>query len=335
MSSHGTKFTSELQAQRAATDERRIRYLQFVRSHDASWPTVVAAAIRMTDAQLTEIEARRRQVTDLSVPVPEVIGYYNDLNRRLLESVASIAGKSGDAELRAWSIGYFAFLQAKEHVGMERAQLSNVFGQDRFGPGQYFTVAALLSAQRTYLHLFSISAPAEVVQLYKQKSETPIFAAVEAKERLAFGSGPPAGEKAGFGVDSTEWFRTMTRKIDLLKEVESATASAILARADSLQQGATAALRQTLAVGLGMCLLVFAGGWVTAHRIVDPIRRLTRVADRVAAGELDQNVDTDAPAEMGDLAASFRRMVEALQSMRLSQRKNIPGRTAGSRAVFP
>jgi methyl-accepting chemotaxis protein len=335
MSSRGAKFGPELQAQRTLTDDRRVKYLQFVRRWDASWPPAVAAALRMTDSQLTEIEARRRQVTDLSVPVPEVIGYYNDLNRRLLESVASIAGKSTDTELRAWSTGYFAFLQAKEHTGMERAQLSNVFGSDRFAPGQYFTVASLLAAQRAYLHVFAISAPPVAVQLLKQKSETPVFGEVEARERLAFGSGPPAGERAGFGVDSGDWFRLMTRKIDLLKEVENGTAGAILQRADALQLGATVAFRQTLVVGLALFLIVFVGGWVVAHKIVDPLRRLRAVADRVCAGDLDHHIDTSAPAEVGELATSFDRMVQALKSMRATQRRTVPGRNTGSRVVLP
>jgi methyl-accepting chemotaxis protein len=335
MSSKGTRFSGELQAQRVVTDERRLAYLQFVRRTDPLLPAGVAAAVRMTGPQLDEIEARRRQVTDLSAPVPEVIGYFNELNRRLLQSVASIASKSGDSELRAWSIGYLAFLQAKEQTGMERAQLSNVFGSDRFAPGQFFTVAALLSAQRTYLHLFTITAPAEVVQLYKQRSESPVFAEVEAKERIAFGSGPPTAEKAGFGIDSTEWFKLMTRKIDLLKEIENGAATVILARADGLQQAATVSLRQTLVVGVALILLVIGGGWLVAHRIVQPIRRLTALADRVSAGDLDQAIDTSYPAEVGDLAFSFQRMVIALKTMRATQRKVVPGRISGSRAVLP
>jgi methyl-accepting chemotaxis protein len=335
MSSRGTRFAAELQAQRTLTDDRRVKYLQFVRANDPSWPPQVSAALRMTDSQLTEIEARRRQVTDLSAPVPEVIGYYNDLNRRLLDSVASIASKSGDAELRGWSTAYFAFLQAKEHTGMERAQLSNVFGADHFSPGQYFTVASLLAAQRTYLHMFTIGAPARVVQLYRQKSETPVFAEVEARERLAFGSGPPVGERAGFGVDSTEWYKLMTRKIDLLKEVENATASAILLRAEGLARDATVAFRETLVVGLALFLMVVAGGWAVAHRIVDPLRRLRAVADRICAGELDHQIDTTAPAEVGELALSFQRMVNALKSMGAHHRKLVPGRSSGSRAVLP
>jgi methyl-accepting chemotaxis protein len=335
MSSRGTKFGNELQAQRVITDDRRVKYLQFVRRNDASWPPVVAAAVRMTDGQLEEIEARRRQATDLAVPVAEVLGYYNDLNRRLLESVASIASKSTDTELRAWSTAYFAFLQAKEHTGQERAQLSNVFGSDTFGPGQYLTVASLLAAQRAYLHVFAISGPAGPVQLYEQKRASQVFTDVEARERVAFGSGPPAGEHASFGIESGAWFKLMTRKIDLLKEVESATAGAILQRAGALQQAATIAFRQTLVVGLALFLMVFGGGWAVAHRIVDPLRRLKAVADRVCAGELDHRIDTDAPAEVGELASAFQLMVQHMKTMRATQRKTVPGRSSGSRAVLP
>jgi hypothetical protein len=81
-------------------------------------------------------------------------------------------------------------------------------------------VASLLAAQRTYLHVFGISGPPAAVQLYEQKRASPVFAEVEARERLAFGSGLPRATRPGFGVDSGDWFRLMTRKIDLLKEVE-------------------------------------------------------------------------------------------------------------------
>src|SRR6185369_6345821 len=104
-------------------------------------------------------------------------------------------------------------------------------------------------------------------------------AEVAAKERLAFGDGPPRTDPAGFAVDSTEWFKLMTRKIDLLKEVEIAAANTILARADWLQDSALVAFRQTLVIGVVLFLMVLGGAAAVAHRIVDPIRRLTVIAD--------------------------------------------------------
>jgi HAMP domain-containing protein len=334
MSSSGTKFVRELEAQRVATDERRLRYLEFVRANDASWPPPVVAALRLADAQLSEIEARRRQATDLAVPVREIIAFYNELNRRLLESVASIASKSPDADLRGWSTAYYAFLHAKESTGMERAQLSNVFGADRFAPGQYFTVAALLASQRAYLRVFAATAPAALNDLYQEKARHPAFAAVEAKEHLAFDPGPDGASKGGFGVDSASWFRLMTQKIDVMKEVENATGAAILGRAAAVQTAAAAGLERTLLVGGPLFLAVMIGAWQLARRVVAPIRRLTAVADQVSAGDLDQHIATDAPAEVRELAESFKRMVDALRTTRSPPRRSPTGRTTGVRGVF-
>jgi methyl-accepting chemotaxis protein len=210
--------------------------------------------------------------------------------------------------------------------------MSNVFGADHFAPGQFFTVASLVASQRAYLHVFDAIAPAEVAELYKQKTRHAAFTEVEAKERIAFESGPAAGARGGFGVDSTVWFKAMTQKIDLMKEVENAMADAILGRAGDMQATAAAQLQRTLLLGLGILLAAFAGAWLLAHRIVAPIRRLTQVAYRVSAGDLEQTVPLDAPAELGDLAVSFRHMVDAVKAMRL-QGRSMPGRSSGSRVL--
>jgi methyl-accepting chemotaxis protein len=333
MSSGGATFVRELQAQRSSTDERRLGYMQFVRANDPAWSPGVVAALRFADAQLADIEIRRRQVAELAVPVPEIIGYYNELNRRLLTAVASIASKSVDADLRGWSTGYYAFLHAKENTGIERAQLANVFGADRFAPGQFFTIAALVAGQRAYLHLFDSVAPAQVAQLYRDRAQHPAFAEVEAKERIAFDHGSGA---RGFGVDATAWFKVMTQKIDLMKEVENAMADAILARAAVMQQAAASALQSTLAVGVGLLLAAIAVSWFLALRIVAPVRRLIAAADRVSAGDLDQSIDTDAPAELGELARAFAGMVAALKAVRATPARSgpAPGRISGSRSVL-
>jgi methyl-accepting chemotaxis protein len=334
MSSGGSTFVRELQAQRSSTDERRLYYMQFVRANDPAWSPGVVAALRLADAQLADIEIRRRQVSELAVPVPEIIGYYNELNRRLITAVASIASKSADADLRGWSTGYYAFLHAKENTGIERAQMANVFGADHFAPGQYFTIAALIASQRAYLHVFDSIAPAEVAQLYRDKAKHPAFAEVEAKERIAFDRGP--GTRGGFGVDATAWFKAMTQKIDLMKEIENAMADAILARAAGMQQKAASSLQTTIALGVVLLLAAILVAYLLALRIVAPVRRLTAAVDRVSAGDLDQNIDTDAPAELGELARAFAGMVAALKAVRAAPVKSAaaPGRISGSRSVL-
>lgn len=334
MSSNGTQFVPELEAQRARTDQRRLAYSEFVQRNESRLPPPVVAALKLVEAQLSEIEARRRQTSDLAAPVLEILGFYTELNRRLLATVESIASLSPDAELRAWSIAYLAFLHAKEYTGIERAQLSNVFGTDRFAPGQYLTVASLIASQKSYLQIFQASAPASVLAILEERRQRPVFVEVKEKEQLALAASPGAVAKGGFGVEAPAWFKLMTRKIDLLKEVEDATAATIIARAEAVKSDAASSLLWAAVLAAGFGALVVGSLTVAAKQIVIPIRRLTAIADRVSAGDVDLEVDTTGAAEIGELAQAFRRMVSSLKMLRALARKAPAGRLAGSRTAL-
>lgn len=64
------------------------------------------------------------------------------------------------------------------------------------------------------------------------------------------------------------------------------------------------------AIGLATGLLIF---FVVARRIVKPIQELDRVAQRVAAGEIDVDVHVRSGDEIGKLAATFAKMLENIR----------------------
>jgi two-component system nitrogen regulation sensor histidine kinase NtrY len=72
-------------------------------------------------------------------------------------------------------------------------------------------------------------------------------------------------------------------------------------------------------------LLVLIGaiwlGMTTASRIAEPVARLVKAADRVAAGDLSARVDTgSAPEEINILSKSFNRMTDDLQQQQAALR---------------
>jgi diguanylate cyclase (GGDEF)-like protein len=68
-----------------------------------------------------------------------------------------------------------------------------------------------------------------------------------------------------------------------------------------------------LAVLLVLSMLLGTGGYFMARRIVvAPLGRLTRAAAMIAAGAYDRRVPDDSRDELGELAASFNRMAEAV-----------------------
>lgn len=96
----------------------------------------------------------------------------------------------------------------------------------------------------------------------------------------------------------------------LVEEVKQIEASANQAVASARR---AAVLYLVAVIGLTL-LLSYAVQWVTVRRIARPVEQLTSSAIRLASGYLDERVPVETEDELGQLAASFNRMAEALQA---------------------
>jgi len=62
LSSKGSKFSEQLKAQRLATDQVRIRFVEILEDQRTHWPAHVVATLELANSSLRDIESRRRQV---------------------------------------------------------------------------------------------------------------------------------------------------------------------------------------------------------------------------------------------------------------------------------
>src|SRR5207237_9836943 len=53
--------------------------------------------------------------------------------------------------------------------------------------------------------------------------------------------------------------------------------------------------------------------YAVVRRIIDPLRRLTHVANRVVDGDRTQKVDVDSNDEIGEMASAFAKMLGKLK----------------------
>jgi len=320
LSSKGTKFGDKLAAQRSLTDEQ-IKKLDTFTAGAAALPAEIRLHVQKVQNLVGQLGDKRAAVSSMTVAPKEIMEWYTGLNEELLSSIESISSKSSNAELGRFSMGYLAFLRAKEKTGLERAQLSNVFGTDAFAPGQFFKVASLIAAQDSYLQVFSSSADPELISMHRTRMAAPLVAEVTRMEQIA----RDKAATGGFGVDATVWFTAMTSKIELLKQTENALAAGLVARADAVMSAAQASLRNTVAGLVGMLAVVMVLALVLAHNIVGPVRQLTSIADRVSNGDIKQEVNVQASGEIGELADSFKRMVNAFKIMDSMANAEAPG----------
>nr|WP_231134234.1 MtrAB system histidine kinase MtrB [Motilibacter deserti] len=74
-------------------------------------------------------------------------------------------------------------------------------------------------------------------------------------------------------------------------------------------------VRRTLAVaGLALVVLVGLIAYVVARTVVTPVRMAARIAERLAAGRLEERMHIRGEDDLARLAASFNRMARSLQS---------------------
>ncbi len=120
--SKGTKFADKLKSQRQNTDEKRRKELKFQQENDFQLSKITELNTSI-DQAFNEIDSIRQGVNSQTIPLPEALKYYTQLNKKLLSVAIINAEISSDALITKETLAYYNFLQGKERAGIERALL--------------------------------------------------------------------------------------------------------------------------------------------------------------------------------------------------------------------
>jgi methyl-accepting chemotaxis protein len=78
---------------------------------------------------------------------------------------------------------------------------------------------------------------------------------------------------------------------------------------------ATTAVWQMIGIGVLLTGLALAALWFAARQIAQPIKHITRVAQKISRGNLSQRVSVESADEVGQLADAFRQLTAYLQAL--------------------
>lgn len=282
--SQGSKFSSQLKAQRQTTDASRAAFLKHIDDQDYSTSTISEMA--KLKQRLSQLSGIRGSVDKLSIPLADALKYFTNNNAIILDLNGSISTEleetvSSEKFLTLYNISY-----AKEQAGIERAVLSNVFGRGSFTPALFTRYIALLTKQETYLK----SAMAVSDDDYKSVLQSFLNSA-ESKTVKRFRDVASSSED-GFDVSAEQWFSAATARINKLKETEQTLLDQILSYSKSKASSAR------LILVLEIIMLFFVLG--IAYNVFSTIRiRAAQSAEinRVMQA-VDQNNDLTETAEV-------------------------------------
>lgn len=304
----GGAFASPLDAQRRETDAAIGRLRDTLAAFDAK--AYGADFVRRLEAQrsrLGELAGVRTKVSDFSMPMGEMAGWYTTTIGGLLDVIGTMGTLSQDADITRSITAYIAFLQAKERAGIERAMGSNGFSAGAFAPAVYQRYVGLIAEQTAFQSLFRAFAAPELISALDGVLAAPAAKEVDRMRAIALES-PQTGSTGG--VAGADWFKTITAKIDGLKGVEDLTAAALLKQAKAAEANAFQAFLTTLAVVV--LLLAATAGLVTivVRGITRPIAMLTRDMGLLAQGDRTVSIDG---VERGDEIGAMSRAVQVFK----------------------
>jgi methyl-accepting chemotaxis protein len=313
LSSNGAKFRQELAEQRSLTDKEAVvlnETLQRIegKQSDERLKSMLATARHDYFDRLSE---HRRTVDGLSLSPAEGVGFYTRMHTVFLDFSTYISSLSKDAALSAPMVSYINFVKAKEYMGIERALGAGAFAAEKFANfGDFTNFVGTSSAQDIYLKTFLAFAPQDQRSFYES---TVKGAGVEETARMRQIALKSLDTKSMEGVEAGAWFKAMTEKIDLMKQVEDRFEAALTGRVAEVES--TARHSRMIFIFIAVAVFGFAAGigLLTIRVTVPPLHRAVEVLEHVASGNLTQQLEVDARDEVGHMAAALN---QALHSMR-------------------
>lgn len=217
LGSKGVKFVDILPKQCLLTDARIKELSNYISTLDlSSYSQNLQKNISALNADINKIQTIRSNVSTLSISVKEEVAYYTKMNAKILNIVALGAKIADTPDLIKALDSYTSFLKSKERAGIERAVISATFSADKFGDGMFQKFITLIAEQDAYIDSYLSMGSDTSINFYKQTIKSPIFDEVNSMRKIAI----EKSMQGNFGIDSVVWFKTITKKINLLKKID-------------------------------------------------------------------------------------------------------------------
>ena len=305
LGSAGQSFQNELKDICKDTDKSILKLNEALNNlNEEKYSGDLAKVLRAAKNELSELNAIRSRVVQLNISSTEAIKWYTQLNAKMMSMVGIIAKTSTNADIATLCSAQYAFMECKELVGIERAVLSTVFGNDAFLNGMYEKLLSILAQQKSYLRVFENYAQASQLKFYENELKIEELPEIEAmKEKALF-----LGLEGGFGVNPEVWFSKITKKIDALKIVEDRLANDVLQRANEESNAAFTMLISSALIALVLIGITVVLSVVISSRIINQIggepERVLEINQMLSRGDLKIKFSANERKTTGILGAS-------------------------------
>ena len=304
LSSEAKEFITKLNKQRKVSDEKKASLTAFLAQNSFEHKSIVELN-KSIAVELTKLGSIRTRVSNLNIDSASAIGFYTNLNSKLLSVSTIISELSTNAHLTEQTIAYYNFLQGKERAGIERAVMSSTFILDEFKAGVFVKFITLVTEQNTYINNFLNTTSNENARFYQEQTSNPAIQEVIRIRNIA------QSTNADFSVDALYWFEQATIRIGLLKKVEDNTANSLLLLAETNYDKANKTLLINIFASVFVLILVALVTVISIKDLTSRVNELTSVMGRVRdRNDLSVRTKLQGKSELGEISIALNLTLE-------------------------
>jgi len=303
LGSKGQKFKSELNAQYQETNKQRKIFLDLLKqSKIAETHPKLKNEIQVILNEMNKIDTIRGQINSLNIELKTILTYYSELNDKMLELVAHMAQLSPSTEIATSIVAYSSFMQAKERLGTERAVGTEGFARGQFSLENLAKFQSLIVAQNSFMLVFNSYSSSQQKKELQEILNNKISKDVQAIRDQAINSQENNGYVA---KNASNWFNTITKKINLFKGFEDSLAKSLQTQMASIKGTAYSILIYS---GIGivvMMLLTTLFSTMVIRAFLQSTNHLIKSTTELADGNLETNLPEVTKNEFGSIVKAL------------------------------
>ena len=312
LGSNGKKFKTILPKQRKSTDQKIKEYKEALKKIDiVKYDGELEKEINKLNQFLNELPAMRQKVSNLSISVKDEVAWYTKMNATILK-IIGLTSRLAPNEIIAMDLAsYVSFLKAKERAGIERAVLSATFGADKFKPGMFVKFIRLISEQNAFVDDFLTFASPQMKKMYYEHIQDPSFKEVQRMRNIAL----QKAAEGHFNIDPEYWFKTITKKINILKKIDDNIANIILSDLNKISNHYIA---ETV-IGVIINIIMIIIGFMSVRKLEMQLRSLKGLILKIAQDkDLSLEIRVYEKDEFGTIRMALKEFLAILHEVMTS-----------------
>ena len=312
LGSKGKKFANTLTNQKQETTQKINVLKSFIKTQDlAKLSKAFINDLNKAIQRLDNLNNIRNQVNALSIKKSNAIAFYTQTNGIFLDSIATLAKHANNPKIIKKLNSFVNFLYSKERAGIERAVGAGAFSSNTISTNAKIKFNNLIAEQNSFIKSFKLLETDKEISYYDEIMQAKVIQDVERMRNILLKS----DTNSDFGVDASVWFNTITKKINLLKQVEDKLANDLLTNINKIQEDASSDRTLLLVLALLVIVLALLVAGLIYKAITKSLDDILLTARDLSSGDgdLTKRLTISSKDEIGEVAIEINKFIEKVQ----------------------